>query len=592
MLSTGIELEEELKRIFGYNDFRQYQKEIITGLMAGRDTVAILPTGAGKSICYQLPAMLMEGTALVISPLISLMQDQVISLSRSGVPAAFINSSLRVTELRQVMENLSSYKLLYIAPERLTDESFLERLKNLKISFFAIDEAHCISQWGHSFRPEYRQLNILKKIFPDKPVIALTATATPKVEEDIAEQLDLKNTNMIKGSFDRPNLSISVDDKSNSQTKIINFVKKNSQQSGIIYSGTRKGVDEMCGILQNEGIDCQKYHAGMSAKDREKAQHDFVYDKVQLICATVAFGMGVHKPNIRYVIHMDMPKCIEQYYQEIGRAGRDGMPSQCLLFYSGKDLSLNRFFASQIENPQEQEHALKLSYKMYNLCTSFDCRRKLILAYFGEHYPKSHCNSCDNCCDEKNQIDGSIITKKILSCVFRMEQRFGIRQIAQVLIGSKTANVCKHNHDELSTFGIMPDATEEEIRDYVYSLISMGFLKRTEDEYPVIQWTDNTRSALDGEHKITFHKREKKAYTKAKVVSENPELYEKLRELRLKLAKKENVPPYVIFSDKTLNELAKHRPSSQEEFLEINGVGPYKWRRYGRQFLNAVQRAL
>lgn len=590
-------LEEELKRYFGYNAFRIHQKEIIHALMRKEDVLAILPTGAGKSICYQLPALLQEGTAIVVSPLISLMQDQVTSLYKNGITAAFLNSSLFYHDIQSVLQNLPDYKLLYVAPERLIDPQFMERLKETKISFFVIDEAHCISQWGHSFRIEYRKLSILKKIFPQCPIIALTATATPDVEKDIQIQLAMRNPTVIKGSFDRPNLTIKLSPKIQVEKQLKLFLEQQGNRSGIIYSATRKGVENTFEKLQGAGYSIGRYHAGLSEKERTASQNAFLHDQVTLMVATVAFGMGIHKPDIRFIVHLDMPRNIEQYYQEIGRAGRDGLPAECLMLYGMQDFIVYKNFLEEIEDIEIRKQMKAKTESMHRLCTSLKCRRKELLRYFGEHFSKEKCGACDNCFEE-DQIDGTLIAQKILSCVFRLKQNIGMRMTTDVLRGSKGHNVLSKGYDQLSTYGLLKDLSEQEVRYYIESLIHLGLLRLTEGEYPVLKWTELSPHIIKGEQPVFFKKRDFKVKKEEKEhlrVRENvtlhydEPLFEALRQLRLQIAREEGVPPFVVFSDRALQEMAVYFPQTQQEFAKINGVGPIKWVRYGEKFLSVIQ---
>lgn len=591
-------LEDKLKQYFGYNTFRAYQKEIIEALLRQEDVLAILPTGAGKSLCYQLPALLLPGTALVISPLISLMQDQVVSLYKNDIAAAFLNSSLYHQDMQAVLENLGDYKLLYVAPERFADPSFIDRLKQIPLSFFVIDEAHCISQWGHSFRGEYRKLAILKEHFPSCPVIALTATATQDVEKDIQMQLAMRNPTVIKGSFDRPNLTVRLHPKAKVEKQLQEFLEQQKQWPGIIYAATRKGVENTFVQLQQAGYNVGRYHAGLSDQERSASQHAFLHDQVNLMVATVAFGMGVHKPDIRFVLHLDMPRSIEQYYQEVGRAGRDGLPAECLMFYGMQDFIVYKSFLEDIEDAVVRQQMKMKTERMYRLCTSAKCRRYELLRYFGEHFSQTNCGACDNCLEEAEQIDGTIIAQKILSCVYRLRQGVGIRMVIDVLRGSKNQNVLSRGHERLSTYGLLAELPDQEVRYYIESLLHLELLVLTEGEYPILKWTNQSRAVIDGQQTVFFKKRlfkavkeEKERFRSRETVSlqYDQKLFEQLRQLRLEIARKEEVPPFVVFSDRALQEMAVYFPQTQEEFSKINGVGPIKWVKYGVQFLEAIR---
>ncbi len=602
-------LEDKLKEYFGYNHFRPYQKEIIEALLRGDDVLAILPTGAGKSLCYQLPALLKPGTAIVISPLISLMQDQVVSLFKNGISAAFLNSSLPAREIQSVLDNLSDYKLLYLAPERLTDVQFLERLKKIPLSFFVVDEAHCISQWGHSFRGEYRKLSLLKELFPQCPIIALTATATEDVEKDIQGQLTMSAPEIIKGSFDRPNLTIRLQPKNQPAKQLIDYLELQSNRSGIIYASTRKGVEATFAQLQQAGYAVGRYHAGMSDQDRAVSQNAFLHDQVTLMVATVAFGMGIHKPDVRFIVHLGMPRTLEQYYQEIGRAGRDGLPAECLMFYGAQDFFLYKTFLEQVEDPTVQEQMRVKTHQMYRFCTSLKCRRWELLRYFGEKFLLEGCGACDNCLEEAEQMDGSLLAQKILSCVFRLRQNHGIKMVTDVLRGSKSQSLLARGYQNLSTYGLLADLPEQEVRYYIDALIHLDVLRVTEGEYPVLKWTSLSQAVLDGQHPVYFKKRVFKATKelrepikkKEKEEKEEKEqkektplpydaaLFETLRELRLKIAREEGVPPYVVFNDRSLQEMALYFPQTKEDFSRINGVGPIKWVKYGERFLELIR---
>jgi len=590
VLPDTKDLETHLKKWFGYNTFRSYQKEVVESILQGKDVLAILPTGAGKSLCYQLPAMLVPGTAVVVSPLISLMQDQVSALTKSGIPAAYVNSSLSLYDLNDILGNLSRYKLLYIAPERFSDLNFLQRLKEMPLSFFVIDEAHCISQWGHSFRPEYRQLSLIKTTFPDKPLMALTATATLEVEKDIAAQLMLNAPLLAKGSFDRPNLMIRVAAKTDADRQIDTFLEKHKNQSGIIYAATRKTVDSLHERLTKAGYKPGKYHAGLSNDERHEALHDFIHDKTILMVATVAFGMGINKPDIRFILHHDMPKTIEQYYQEIGRGGRDGLAAECLMLYSGKDLMTYRSFLKDITDPELRKQTEAKTSAMYSLCHSMKCRRIGLLRYFGETYLSHECNGCDNCVDEEEKIEGTVIAQKILSCVYRLNEGFGVRHVIDVLRGSKSSQVLSRDHDRLSTYNLMPECSEAELRYYIDSLTMLGLLKSSDGDYPVLKWTEASRDVASGQRKVEFRKKLLKGKAKeAPTLAYNNLLFEKLRDLRTTVAREEGIPPYSVFPDRSLYEMATYFPQCETEFLSINGVGRYKIQAYGNRFMQAIK---
>lgn len=590
-------LEDHLKTYFGYNAFRLHQKEIIEALLNQRDVLGILPTGAGKSICYQLPALLLPGTAIVVSPLISLMQDQVVSLYKNGISAAFLNSSLYSADIRDVLENMSSYKLVYVSPERLLEPIFIELLLSTTLSFFVIDEAHCISQWGHSFRLEYRQLTILKEKFPGIPIIAMTATATTAVEKDIQTQLSMRNPVVIKGSFNRPNLNIRVEYKTNAETELISFLKEQEGRSGILYSATRKGVETYYSQLTNLGFKVGRYHAGLSDKERSIAQENFLCDEFQLMVATTAFGMGVHKPDVRFVVHLDMPRSLEQYYQEIGRAGRDGLPADCLLFYSKKEAMIYHSFSDEIGDPLiQKEMRLKID-RMYRFASSPLCRRKELLRYFGEHTHENHCGSCDNCLNEKGKINGTEIAQKILSCVYRLKEQFGTKMVIDVLRGSQSAPVLNRRFDQLSTYGLLKEMTEADLRFYIESLLSLNLLESSGGDYPVLKWTATTREIIEGKAPVFFNpppqshlKSSSKKIPATQTLYYDKVLFEKLRNLRQECARSEKVPPFVIFSDRSLQEMALYFPQTEGEFSRINGVGPIKWLKYGEKFLHLIKK--
>ena len=462
-------LHDHLKSWFGFNTFRPYQEDVIQAVLAGHDVLTVLPTGSGKSLCYQLPAVMSEGTAIIVSPLISLMEDQVQQLVKNGIQATYVNSSLGIREKIDILDQLDTFKCVYVSPERLLEPDFLDRLKRIKLSFFVIDEAHCISQWGHSFRTEYRQLSSIKLTFPEQPIMALTATATKDVQNDIVRSLDLVNPQIIIGSFERENLQLKVTPKQKAKEVLLDFVAQKKDRSGIIYCSTRKQVDSVYDLLHEKKYSVAKYHAGLSDYDRSQALHQFINDDVFIMVATVAFGMGINKPDVRYVFHYNMPKTIEQYYQEIGRAGRDGLAAECILLFSTADAVLyKRMLSDQIDDTVKLQMSRKIE-QMVSYCHTATCRVKEILAYFGEDYTKQACNQCDTCLNECDTIDGTIIAQKILSCVFRLHQRFGIHYVVDVLMGSKNKKVLSNRHDRLSTYGLLADYSKKQIHAFIFS---------------------------------------------------------------------------------------------------------------------------
>lgn len=576
-----------LQKFYGYEDFRPGQKKVVESLLNRNDTVAIMPTGAGKSICFQIPALLFEGVTLVISPLISLMKDQVDSLRQLGIAAVYINSSVSKAQLYKDLQDISAgfYKIIYIAPERLTSEYLPDSFKNLNISMVAVDEAHCLSQWGHDFRPSYRNILNFTNSLRIKPIIsAFTATATPEVKTDIINLLGLKQPNVFVTGFDRPNLYFSVLRGEVKDKFVIDYVKKHQDEAGIIYVGTRKDVDALQVLLEIKGIKAGRYHAGMTDEERNQMQEDFLYDNLSVMVATNAFGMGIDKPNVRYVIHYNMPKNMEAYYQEAGRAGRDGLSGNCILLYSPQDTQLQKFLISKsTESEIRQQLEYKRLQSMVDYCHTLQCLRAFILHYFGEFDVEEHCDNCSNCKLEGELIDITIDAQKVLSCVYRMHERFGVKMIAEVLKGSKSAKVKQFNFERLSTYGLMKERKLKDISDLILRLSAMQYLDITESQYPVVTLNELSWQVLRGQKKV-WQKMVIVKKAKAK-----GELFEALRSLRKELATKEKLPPYMIFSDATLTQMATDKPTDLELMKNIRGVGEFKLQKYGEEFLTVIK---
>lgn len=589
-----------LKKIFGYDSFRNSQQEIIDDIIAGRDAFVLMPTGGGKSVCYQIPALHRSGVAIVVSPLISLMKDQVDALVACGVRAAFYNSSLKSDEARQVLARLHNNELdlLYIAPERLMSDDFLARLiNNIEISLFAIDEAHCVSQWGHDFRPEYRKLGDLRNHFSKIPLIALTATAEPHTLRDIIDRLHLGNAKQHMTGFDRPNISYTVFEKQKPFSQLTAFLEGRENEMGIVYCLSRKRVEKIAGQLLEKGYAAAAYHAGLSVNTRKQVQDDFLRDEVQVIVATVAFGMGIDKSNIRYVVHYDIPKNIESYYQETGRAGRDGLPSEALLLFGYGDIQVARGLIEKTRNPEHKRVELHKLNAMVGFAEALGCRRRVLLGYFGEEL-KEGCGNCDICLNPPEMIEVTEDSRKALSCVYRVEQRFGVGHVIDVLRGSRKERILQLGHDRLSTYSIGSDESQEYWGAILRNLVHRGYLNQDVGNYSVLKLTDSSWPLLRGEDNIEMAKpRVKEALktTKAsrKVVldsEEDNEIFNRLRVLRKELADQAGVPPFVIFNDKTLIEMSVQKPTSFSSMLRIHGVGTNKCDRYGLVFIEALKR--
>ena len=578
--------QELLAPYFGYSSFRRGQDETIKNVLDGKDTVCIMPTGGGKSICYQIPALVFEGTTLVISPLISLMKDQVDTLVQNGISATYINSSISITEANQRIQlaKQGHYKLLYVAPERLDSMEFVDQLIDMKIPMIAIDEAHCISQWGHDFRPSYLHIHRILDYLPEKPlVLALTATATPQVRDDICNTLGINQENTIMTTFERENLSFSVIKGQDRNAYLADYIRQNQKESGIIYAATRKVVDQLYEDLMKAGVSVSKYHAGMSDNDRNEQQELFLRDEVSVMVATSAFGMGIDKSNIRYVIHYQLPKNMESYYQEAGRAGRDGLDSACILLYSSQDVQVQRFLIDQSTGESRFSNELEKLQNMTDYCHTEQCLQSFILQYFGEE-PKEDCGRCGNCTDDRESIDVTRESQMVLSCMIRTNQRFGKQMIAQVLTGSKNKKVIEFNFHTLPTYGLLSNRSVKEVSEFIEFLISDELIAVEHGTYPTLKVTEKGKEVLLGKENVL---RKERVETR-QIVQDHP-LFEVLREVRKEIAQGEGVPPFVIFSDQTLKDMCAKMPQSDSELLTVKGIGEHKLVKYGSHFLQAVQ---
>jgi ATP-dependent DNA helicase RecQ len=611
-----------LKQYFGFTSFRPLQEEIIRDALAGKDVFALLPTGGGKSLCFQLPAMVQPGLTVVVSPLIALMKDQVDGMQAGGIPATFLNSSLAQGESRARLRGLHNgeFRLLYLAPERLMLSGVLSDLQRWNVRLLAVDEAHCISEWGHDFRPEYRQLAELRKLFPETPMMALTATATERVRADIVKLLELREPRCYVASFNRPNLTYRVLAKNKPYDQVLEFVRARPKESGIVYCQSRKSTESVASRLNEDGVKARPYHAGLTPKARSEHQELFLRDDVRVICATIAFGMGINKPNVRFVIHYDLPKNIEGYYQETGRAGRDGLPGDCVLLFSAGDVIKQTQFIDEKPDPKEQQIAREQLQKMVHYAECSGCRRRELLAYFGEEFgvPPSggkaevtssacskppeggtpngiNCGACDNCLTPRDTFDGTLAAQKFLSCVYRIREntRFGVglNHVVEVLTGADTDKIRRWNHEQLSTYGIGGEHSRPEWAAIGRELIRLGHLRQTSGKFSVLELTDDGLAALKQRRKVTLTKPvtapESKVHRAGEIACDEV-LFDRLRRLRKQLADERNVPAYIVFSDVALRQMARDYPASEREFARITGVGEKKLREFGDAFLAEI----
>jgi len=601
--------EQYLKTYFGYDSFREGQPVLIEGILSGRDTLGIMPTGAGKSICYQIPALMLPGITLVISPLISLMKDQVSALNQAGVHAAFFNSSLSPAQYRKALQLArgGTYKIIYVAPERLMTGEFLAFIETVEISMISVDEAHCVSQWGQDFRPSYLQIAEFVDWLPKRPVVsAFTATATREVKEDMISLLGLQDPVSLITGFDRKNLKFMVKQPKDKYAEALQYIQEHAAECGILYCLTRKLVEEVCNRLNRDGISATRYHAGLSDLERRKNQDDFIYDQRTVMVATNAFGMGIDKSNVRYVIHYNMPKNIESYYQEAGRAGRDGIPSDCLLLYGGQDVVTNQFLIERGDQSEEMEPELRELIqerererlkKMTVYCLTADCLREYILRYFGE-YGANYCGNCSNCLTQFEEVDVTEIATALIRCVKVSRERFGMTLIAEAVHGGKSARLLQCRLDQNSCYGMLKDVPVYRIRQVMNYLTMKDYLYLTRDEYPVLKLTGRSEAVLNGGQFIRMKIAKEQPAVKT-AGKERPAaalqgdvdrgLFEALRNLRLQIARESRIPPYLVFSDKTLIHMCRIRPKNKEEMMTVSGVGEAKYKKYGKRFLEVFE---
>jgi len=594
-----VDLHTPLKEVFGYGSFRPFQEPIMRDSLAGRDVFALLPTGGGKSLCFQLPALVRPGLTVVISPLIALMKDQVDTLRANGVAATFLNSTLTETARREGLQALYQHrcKLLYLAPERLMLGSMLAELGRWGVSCVAVDEAHCISEWGHDFRPEYRQLGELRWRWPQVPFQALTATATERVRADILAQLRLRDPGIYVASFNRPNLVYRVEPKTAAYRQVLQFVRHRPNDSGIVYCASRAGAESLASKLVEAGVKAAPYHAGLGRADRHTHQDRFLRDEVRVMCATIAFGMGINKPNVRFVIHYDLPKNLEGYYQETGRAGRDGLPSDCLLLFSPGDVIKQRRFIDEKPDERERQHAREQLRTMVHYAEIAECRRAALLAYFGETFPGANCGACDNCRVPRATFDGTVSAQKLLSCVFRIYQksgfRVGLNHVVAVLTGADTAKIRTWGHHHLSTYGIGTEHARGEWAALARELMRLGYLRQDNGKFPTVELTPEGWAALKDRRRITLTRPlaapPEPAAPRPGAIACDEALFDRLRQLRKQLADAQGVPPYVVFGDTSLRLMARQYPANETEFRRISGVGDAKLRAYASAFLEAIR---
>ncbi len=597
MNDSETQLLPALRRYFGFASFRPLQEEIIRDTLAGKDVFALLPTGGGKSLCFQLPAMVRPGLTVVVSPLIALMKDQVDALQASGVPATFLNSSLTAEEGRKRLHGIHQgrYRLLYVAPERLILSGFLEDLRGWQLNLLAVDEAHCISEWGHDFRPEYRKLAALRELFPATPMMALTATATGRVREDIVKLLKLRDPGRYVASFNRPNLTYRVFPRHKALQQLLGFIKERPRESGIVYCQARKTAESVAERLTEAGVPAKAYHAGLTPAERSQNQELFLRDEARVICATIAFGMGINKPNVRFVVHYDLPKNIEGYYQETGRAGRDGLPSECVLLFSPGDVVKQTAFIEEKPDPREQKIAREQLQQMVHYAECSSCRRRQLLAYFGEDFGAEPCEGCDNCLSPRQTFDGTIAAQKFLSCVYRIRQSatfgVGLNHVVEVLTGAQSEKIRRWGHERLSTYGIGTEHSRAEWGAIGRELVRLGHLRQTSEKFSVLELTEQGMTALKERRPITLTKPvtapEPRAHKKGEIPCDEA-LFDRLRRLRKQLADERDVPAYIVFSDVTLRQMARLYPANEGEFARVSGVGEKKLREFGVAFLAEI----